>query len=417
MKERLLVVEDDAINRDLLKHILQSWGYEILIAVCGREALEIAGKSRPNLILLDIRLPDISGFDVFRQLKSQRETRHIPVIFTTAVTERKSRIEGLSLGAADFISKPFYKEEILLRIKNQLKLKAAEKELKDTIESQRLLLDHIEPMVWYMKDPVTLEKVNRSFADFFQRSKEVFEHTSLEKFLSPEELAECKEKNKKVFDGKVKARHRHIYTDGFGEKRLLAVTKVPKVNDRGEVEFLICSAEDITERNRKEERIRYLTFHDPLTGLYNRTYYEEELNRLDVKRNLPFSMISCDVNGLKHVNDERGHQTGDRLLVEVANILREATREVDIVARWGGDEFVILLPNTTKEDVVQIRARIETLMKDRAVDSIPVSIALGVATKEREEERIEDIFKIAEDRMYENKEDTRDQRPDIHCNC
>ncbi len=406
MKERLLVVEDDTTNRELLKQILESYGYETLIAVCGEEALKMAKENQPDLILLDIRLPDICGFDVCQQLKSHNNTKHIPVIFTTALTQMKDRIKGLGLGAADFITKPYYKEEVFLRIKNHLKLKDTEKKLKDTIENQSLLLDHIDPMVWYLTDPKTLGIVNRSFANFFKRSKEDLENTSLEEILPPEEFQESKESSEKVFNEKSKTRHQHIYTDGFGEKRLLAVTMIPKIDEHGKVEYIICSGEDITERNQKEERIRYLTFHDPLTGLYNRTFYEEELKRLDGNRTLPLSIISCDVNGLKAVNDQFGHQIGDRLLVETAKILKEATRDGDIVARWGGDEFMILLPNTTKKAAGKIIGRIEKLMETRTVESIPVSIALGAATKEMEEERIEDIFKIAEDRMYLNKEDT-----------
>ena len=413
MKERLLIVEDDNTNRELLKHIAQSYGYETLIAVCGDEAIKMAKENQPDLILLDVRLPDKSGFDICQQLKSHNNTKHIPVIFTTVLAEKKDRVQGLALGAADFITKPFYKEEILLRIRNHLKLKAAEEKLKHTVENQRLLLDHIDPMVWYMKDAETLGKVNRSFAKFFQRSKEELENTSLKEILLPEEFQECKEENEKVFHLKSKTRQRHIYTDGFGEKRLIEITKVPKIHEQGEVEYLICSGEDITERNQKEERIRYLTFHDSLTGLYNRTFYEEELKRLDVKRRLPLSMISCDVNGLKPINDQFGHQIGDRMLVEAAKILREATRDEDIVARWGGDEFMILLPNTTKEQASKIIRRIEKLMESRIVESIPLSMAMGAATKEKEEEELEDIFKIAEDRMYHNKENTREDFQNI----
>ena len=412
MNERLLIVEDDESNRKLLTYILEPYGYKVHQAINGEQALTIINEHKPDLVLMDIRLPDINGFEVCERMKSREETRDIPVIFTTALAMREHRVKGFELGAADFITKPYYREEIILRIENRLKLSRAEKELKETIENQSLLLDHIEPMVWYLTDPKTLGNVNKSYADFFNRQKEDVEHVSLEILLPPEEFSKCLEGNKEVFESRTKTQQQLTYTNGDGEKRLLAVTKVPKINNRGDVNFVICSAEDITEQQRKEEKIQYLTFHDPLTGLYNRTFYEEELKRLDVPRKLPLSIITCDVNGLKVANDIFGHQVGDELLVEVGKFLKKATRNEDIVARWGGDEFVVMLPNTSKNEAKKITERIDELMRDQTVELIPVSVACGSATKEHKEEDVKKIFNKAEDRMYRNKSDVKDNKED-----
>ena len=412
MKERLVLVEDDSLNLKLLTCILEPCGYQLFTAMSGNEALKIVEKYEPDLILLDIRLPDISGYEICEKLQAQEKTKLIPIIFTSAMAQKENRIKGLALGAADYITKPYYKEEVILRIENRLKLSRIEKELKETIENQALLLDHIDPMVWYLKDARTLGKVNKSFADFFHRKKEDLENFSLKEILPLEEYTNCLEGNEQVFNTKLKAQHQQIQTNGAGEKRMLAITKIPKLNKQGEVDYVICSADDVTERNRKEEKIRYLTFHDSLTGLYNRTFYEEEIRRLDVERKLPLSIITCDVNGLKFVNDIFGHHIGDRLLVKVAKNLKSATRTEDIVARWGGDEFVVLLPNTSKKEVLRITERINELMMDQTVEFIPVSLASGFATKESNRENIQQILKKAEERMYRDKSNTKDNKND-----
>jgi PAS domain S-box-containing protein len=132
-----------------------------------------------------------------------------------------------------------------------------------------------------------------------------------------------------------------------GEERL-GLFSAEGIDINGEL-CLLNIVIDITERKQAEEEIKYLSFHDKLTGLYNRVFFEEELKRLDTERELPLSLIMGDVNGLKLVNDALGHQEGDKLLVKVAKALRKSSRHEDIVARWGGDEFIILLPRCDKK--------------------------------------------------------------------
>ncbi|RAK05049.1 diguanylate cyclase (GGDEF)-like protein [Halanaerobium saccharolyticum] len=150
-------------------------------------------------------------------------------------------------------------------------------------------------------------------------------------------------------------------------------------------------------------KIKKLSYYDSLTGLYNRRFFEAELERLDSQRQLPISIIMADLNGLKIINDSYGHKKGDQLLQKAAEILKDSLREEDILSRQGGDEFIILLPRTDADDCAVIRKRIKFntgIIKDF---KLPLSIALGQATKIGPEEDIEEIIKKADDRMYKNK--------------
>ena len=147
-----------------------------------------------------------------------------------------------------------------------------------------------------------------------------------------------------------------------------------------------------------------LVYYDPLTEIYNRRYYEEELKRLNTARQLPLSIILADVNRLKLTNDIFGHQQGDKLLKEVAKIINSSTRSEDIIARWGGDEFGILLPNTTAKETKKIIRRIKKSCRTSDLKPIPPDISLGYATKENKNQDINKIFNQAESRMYQDKE-------------
>jgi len=160
---------------------------------------------------------------------------------------------------------------------------------------------------------------------------------------------------------------------------------------------------DITDRKLADQKITYYSFHDRLTGLFNRFYLEEEMRRLDTKRQLPISIIYADVNGLKLINDIFGHSIGDEMLLCAAEILTKSCREEDIIARWGGDEFVIMLPQTEIKKAVGICDRISDQCSTAGVRGIPFSIALGVAIKYNMAKSITEVLGNSEDKMYKNK--------------
>lgn len=173
-----------------------------------------------------------------------------------------------------------------------------------------------------------------------------------------------------------------------------------------DINLLQLAARMISEyilRKKFEEKVLYLSYHDSLIGLYNRRFMEEEVKRLDTSRELPLAVIMGDVNGLKLTNDVFGHKAGDKLLKKVAEIIKESCRQEDIIARWGGDEFLILLPRTTAPSAEKIIARIKNRCRQDRDRSVPLSIAMGYAVKAQASVSLWQTLKEAEELMYRQK--------------
>jgi len=196
-----------------------------------------------------------------------------------------------------------------------------------------------------------------------------------------------------------------IYPDG--KHAYLETVISPYIDSAGNLAGLIGTSRDITERKHREEEIVYLNHHDVLTGLYNRTFFDNEVIRIDTPDHLPLSVIIGDINGLKFVNDAFGHAKGDILLVEMAKILCSCCRKEDVVARTGGDEFCILLPRTDSNAaqviIDKIRKTCEEYASQTEKEAYYMSISLGYASKTNSAELFGDIQTIAEEYMYRHK--------------
>jgi diguanylate cyclase (GGDEF)-like protein/PAS domain S-box-containing protein len=191
-----------------------------------------------------------------------------------------------------------------------------------------------------------------------------------------------------------------VLTSRYGDRFYVEESASPIKDDKNNTTGVVLVFRDVTEKREQSRKIEYLSYHDSLTNLYNRVFFEKELRRLDTKWNLPLSIIEGDVNGLKLANDIFGHAAGDLLLKKIAECLKKACREDDIIARVGGDEFYILLPKTKEEDAQKIMSRIKELVSKENIKAIKCSISMGCAAKTDENEDISQTIIMAEKRMY-----------------
>lgn len=192
-----------------------------------------------------------------------------------------------------------------------------------------------------------------------------------------------------------------ISKDGSG--RYIEDSAAPIQDMQGNITGVVLVFRDFTDRRMKQKEVEYLSFHDQLTGLYNRRYYEMEVKRLDNDRYYPITLAMADVNGLKLTNDAFGHDVGDLLLQRIAHILKTECRAQDIVARIGGDEFVLLLPETDANNANIVLNRINSVISKAQINDISLSISIGYAVKEDDSFNMNELFMKAEDSMYRHK--------------
>lgn len=282
--------------------------------------------------------------------------------------------------------------------------------LKESEEKYRLLTEFASDVIWVLN----LNKQKFTYVSptvYLLRgisAKEAI-NESLEEALTPKSIEIVKieiEKNLKEFLSDPK-NPKYYLTEIEQPRKDGSIVSVEvgtkfRFNKANEIEVVGVSR-DIGERKKAQENILYLSYHDQLTSLYNRRFFEEELKRVDTLRNLPISIVMIDVNGLKLANDAFGHLLGDKLLKKASQILKDNFRTDEIIARTGGDEFIVLLPKTSYLDTLTIMERIEKSMEDEKVEHIKLSFAWGIASKNDIIEDFQEIYKKAENQMYEKK--------------
>ncbi len=193
-----------------------------------------------------------------------------------------------------------------------------------------------------------------------------------------------------------------LFKKANGDEFWMEMTSSKDRDQSGEILYTVI-IRDITSRKISDEKIKYLSFHDKTTTLYNRAFFEEEIKRLDKKRQLPLSVVIADVDGLKVINDNFGHKRGDMLLQKIAGILKSCFRGEDIIARYGGDEFGVLLPTTNIEEASKVFERIKLACIKESTRTLPLSISLGVACKVEMSQDINSLIKEADKQMYKDK--------------
>ncbi|MBU3112903.1 HD domain-containing phosphohydrolase [Clostridium lacusfryxellense] len=367
-----------------------------------------------TLIGEKIKNSTISRFNSFRELVGK--VIPAPLVVLIEKTFNLGEIilitilrNNIMLGHFTLIMKKgetFNKDTLAEVYSRQLGMVISRRRAEDELLNERILTDAIfqsaPGMIYLYDDQSRLVRWNKKHEDLTGYSSEELSKINIMDWFKGDE-----ESQKAVIEGITKAA-----TEGYGDAEAnlqrkdgttVALHLTASALYLDGKQYLAGVGIDITDNKKKNEEIYYLSYHDQLTGLYNRRFYEEELNRLDTIQNYPLTIVMGDVNGLKLINDSFGHVMGDNLLKKVAEVIIVGCRVNDIVARLGGDEFVIILPKTDDFEAEQIIKRITKLSLSEKVGFVDISISFGYKTKKNEKEKNEDILKDAEDNMYKKK--------------
>ena len=285
----------------------------------------------------------------------------------------------------------------LIAISNIDELKKSEEELKKSEEKYRCLFENSTDGIYISTPEGKYIDANSALVDMLgcENKEELLGFDSPSKIFISEEERPGQNKRDRMFITSLKKKDGDIIDVEISSN---------VIYEAGNPKYYQGIIRDITVRKKTEKKLQYLSFHDSLTGLYNRAYFQEELERLDSERQLPLSYIIGDINGLKLVNDAIGHHAGDKLLITTANLLKKFFRAGDVVARWGGDEFAIILPKTTASVVENILGNIKkACIKKYYFKKIPISISFGTYTRVDESLSVKDALKEAEQNMYKSK--------------
>lgn len=396
-KPGILIVEDSHTIVQVIENILRKHGYPILGTVdSGEEALLLAQRLRPDLVLMDIWLKGpMNGIEAAEQLAAHQK---IPVIFLTSDSDTEHLENALRSEGSTYLLKPVNETELIFNLeitlhksKTQLAVQEEKRWREAILESiiDGVIAEDTRGDIIFMNTPAKqLLEVMEGFTSTRIKDYAWFydmEGNALTDLEGPDRRVECQ---MKTLTGKC----------------YYVILKIQTILSQDEKPMgKAITITNITEERVMLDRIRFLTFHDNLTGLYNRNYLEEELERLNTERQHPISIIMADLNGLKIMNDILGHAEGDQILKDCAQLLHHSCRTEDIIARFGGDEFLILLPETEEATAKEIMDRIRAGSSRIGTPLGPLSVAVGCHTKAEVDETMQEAINRADEDMYRNK--------------
>lgn len=387
----ILIVDDTPKNIQLLGTVLKETGYRVIVATNGQSALNILEKTKPDLILLDVMMPELSGFETIQKIKENEEIKNIPVIFLTAKAEPDDVLEGFKLGAVDYITKPFHANELLARVKTHLELKIN----RDLIQN---LLDFQKGLVLLI-DETRILYANKSFLNYVEYPNLIQFNQN---YSSYSDYFDILEENLEEQELKLKPKNKTLKNQIFlAHKTILPGKSV-----------YILNLTDVTDYETEKTNLEQKASYDELTKIYNRTKFIEIFNEilksveLEIK---PLSLILFDIDHFKKINDGFGHNIGDKVLVEISSVVKSLIRNTDIFCRWGGEEFLILLNSSSIEDSFKIAEKIRTFIETKEfIPNHQVTISLGVSTFEKND-NLDSFINRADKALYQAKNSGRNK--------
>ncbi|WP_084396784.1 PleD family two-component system response regulator [Henriciella aquimarina] len=444
MSARILVVDDILANRRLMQAKLEAKYYSVLLAENGQQAIELTRTEEPDIILLDIMMPGMDGYEVCRRLKEDAETAHIPIVMLTALSETADRVRGLQAGADDFLTKPVDDFALMARINalNRYNAVAGELRKREASGVRAGALSEEETLSLDRKANVLLVDTNPRGSKAIRQPLEEAGH----RVLSLDEAGSPGDRRSSNLDiVLLSLSHQtydplrlcaHFRTSEVTRGLSIIVVADPQDQDMAaqalelganDVILTPIISEELTARvSTQTKRTRYmeilrrrvdrgleLSVVDQLTGLYNRRYMTNQL-ALWMKRaasgGQSMSVIAADIDHFKQVNDKYGHEAGDRVLQQFAERILTHVRPKDIVCRPGGEEFLIIMPETSGQLACKAAERIRRAiaagpfeLDSEGHQTLSVTVSAGVAAFEGENDTVAAILKRADEALYRAK--------------
>ncbi len=414
---KILVVDDIPANIVAMNAMLDGLDAAVVNANSGAEALSYVLDRDFALILLDIQMPEMNGYEVAEILRNEKSTSHIPIIFVTAIHRgEENQLRAYKTGAVDFIEKPINPPILLSKVEVFLGLYAAKEKLRQEEKNTKATLESIsdpilvvrENSIVYANDSANLfadtistsqNKTVEKLSDFFS-----FDQKSLKMI---KDLIHLSTHSNASMD----ANHELVFSLGSNRKLIYELRVTPLMAFDENAEMVVLVFHDISESRSLSDRLAYQAQYDSLTGLVNRRYFDV-VYRSAIKRvkrsDKVIALIVIDLDGFKSINDSLGHFSGDMVLKEAAKRIESCLREQDVLARFGGDEFCVLLDNADSMDDVLIPAeRILKAMNEKFIinrESRTLGASLGITTIDADDQRDSDaIFSDADLAMYQAK--------------
>lgn len=452
MSARILVVDDILANVKILEAKLSAAYFTVFTANNGKQALEVAARERPDLILLDVMMPEMDGFTCCRLLKADPDLSHIPVVMVTALDQQSDRVRGLEVGADDFLTKPPNDLALFARVRSLVRIKMMIDELRLRDETYRDIGgdEALLPMGQRPEPTGRVVIVESKESRAIAMREALLAKLPIDIVIAQDRPAAYAANAAAPADVFVVAQQLDGY-DGLrlcSELRSLPETRQSAVMalcehgdykaiaaalDNGANDYLMRPVDnnELVARIRSQllrkhyaDKLREnvqqsvrMAVTDPMTGLYNRRYVDSHLSnqlRRRTSQKVDVAVMLMDIDRFKSINDGYGHAVGDEVIIEFANRIRRHVRGVDLCARYGGEEFLVVMPETSAEEgmVVAERVRAAVAATPFAVSapcgSLPVTVSIGVALA-RDHENGHALIERADQALYRSKHEGRNR--------
>lgn len=421
----ILIVDDNPVNLDILFQRLQRTGFKVLITENGMDAIQQAIRIHPDLILLDIMMPGLDGFETCQRLKANTSTSDIPIIFMTASSHPDNIVRAFEVGAVDYVVKPLEWREVVARIETQMTVRDLQKQLRHENKRLRESEERYALAAQGSNDGLWDWDMRQRRMYFSPRWKQVlgFEEADLPNrmrswlgLVHPDDLPPLQARLAEHFQRKTphfQAEYRILHKDGT--YRWMLGRGLAVYDEHGQPYRFAGSQTDITTQKYVEEKLRHESTHDTLTGLPNRTLFLDELETLmqyaHTTNDYSFAVLFVDLDRFKLINDSLGHAAGDALLCEVACRLHKCLTPGDSVARFAGDEFVILQhTNGDATQTVNLAETIQQMLIEPIylnTHTITMTASVGIAAVDATYLTADELLRDADTAMYQAKSQGR----------